>query len=86
LAAYKHYIELKSKARLLDVAIFGEPLNLIRSGRLIRNHKDFIYNDGTGVLKSTQDVPNRLAPWLQANLTEFVAMHSSSHLAAIVFP
>jgi len=26
LAAYKHYVELKSKARLLDVAIFGEPL------------------------------------------------------------
>jgi hypothetical protein len=26
LAAYKHYVELKSKAGLLDVAIFGEPL------------------------------------------------------------
>lgn len=25
LAAYKHYVDLKSKARLLDVAIFGEP-------------------------------------------------------------
>ncbi|WP_165987040.1 SMEK domain-containing protein [Caballeronia sp. SBC1] len=67
---------------------FGDTfiVDLIRSGRLIRNHKDFIYNDGTGVLKSTRDVPNRLAPWLQENLTEFTAKHSSSHLAAIVFP
>lgn len=61
-------------------------VDLVRSGRLIRNHKDFIYSDGTAVLKATQDVPNRLAIWLRENLTEFVARRASSLPTTISFP
>ncbi|MCY0853394.1 SMEK domain-containing protein [Cupriavidus sp. D39] len=60
-------------------------VDLYRSSQLIRNHKDFVYSE-EGVLKATQELPSRLAPLLQANLTEFVDRHSSSLPAAIVFP
>ncbi|ARK54922.1 hypothetical protein BOC36_18685 [Burkholderia pseudomallei] len=61
-------------------------VDLRRSGQLIGNHKDFVYSGEGTVLKATQDVPRRLAPLLQANLTEFVDRRSSSLSAAIVFP
>jgi hypothetical protein len=61
-------------------------VDVVRSGHLIRNHKDFIYSDGAAVLKATRDVPNRLATWLQENLTEFVARRSSSLPTTIAFP
>ena len=60
-------------------------VDVICSGRLIRNHKDFIYSDGTAVLKATSDVPSRVAAWLQENLTEFVARRSSPLPDTIVF-
>lgn len=61
-------------------------VDLHYASQLIGNHKDFIYGDGGPVLKATQDVPSRLAPILQANLTEFTDRHSSSLPTAIAFP
>ncbi|MGA4079921.1 SMEK domain-containing protein [Ralstonia nicotianae] len=61
-------------------------VDLHHSSQLNRNHKDFVYSDGGPVLKATQDVPSRLAPWLQENLTEFVARRSTPLPATIAFP
>ena len=58
-------------------------VDLLRSGQLIRNHKDFVYSVQETVLKMTQDVPDRIASLLQTHLTEFVARHSSSSLSTI---
>lgn len=61
-------------------------VDLLRTGRVVRNHKDFIYNDGTAVLKTTEALPKRVAPWLQENLAEFTARRSSAPPAVIAFP
>lgn len=61
-------------------------VDVICAGRLVRNHKDFIYSDETAILKATRDVPSRLASWLQENLTEFVARRVSSLPTTIAFP
>ncbi|WP_241332640.1 SMEK domain-containing protein [Burkholderia cenocepacia] len=61
-------------------------VDLLRTGCIVRNHKDFVYSDGTSALKATEALPKRLAPWLQENLAEFVAHRSSSLPGAISFP
>ncbi|VVE57735.1 hypothetical protein PAN31108_05237 [Pandoraea anhela] len=61
-------------------------VDVVCAGRLVRNHKDFIYSDGTATLKATHDVPSRLGSWLQENLTEFVARRMSSLPTTISFP
>ncbi|MCY0852452.1 SMEK domain-containing protein [Cupriavidus sp. D39] len=60
-------------------------VDLYRAGQLIGNHKDYIYSDGV-VLRATRDVPSRLAPMLQENLTELIDRRSASSPVAIVFP
>jgi hypothetical protein len=85
----KTYIDVYAapRAHILSCYLGDQFLvDLHRSGQLIRNHKDFVYSGEGTVLKATQDVPSRLAPLLQASLTAFVARHSSSLPAAIVFP
>ena len=61
-------------------------IDLVRSGHVIDNHKDFFYSDGRAQLKATVDVPLRIAPFLQSSLTEFVARRSLSLPISIVFP
>ncbi|MDN7894383.1 SMEK domain-containing protein [Burkholderia cepacia] len=56
------------------------------SGHCVGNHKDFVYYAGGGQLRATQDVPSRLAPFLQEYLTEFVSRRPSSFPATIAFP
>ncbi|KVK74265.1 hypothetical protein WS90_31130 [Burkholderia cepacia] len=56
------------------------------SGHCVGNHKDFVYYAGGGQLRATQDVPSRLAPFLQEYLTEFVSRRPFSFPATIAFP
>jgi hypothetical protein len=61
-------------------------VDLHHSSQLVYNHKDFVYRSEGTVLKVTRNVPRRLAPVLQANLTEFVDRHSSLLSASVLFP
>lgn len=60
-------------------------VDIFRSGQVMRNHKDFIYYDGS-TLKATNDVPRQLAQMLQENLTEFIARGETSLPDVIQFP
>ncbi|RQG99267.1 SMEK domain-containing protein [Paraburkholderia dinghuensis] len=97
LAAEIYEIETQRKTYIDVYQVQGEHIrsccfgdmflvDVVCAGRLVRNHKDFIYSDGTAMLKATRDVPSRLAIWLQENLTEFVARRSSLLPTTITFP
>lgn len=60
-------------------------VDIFRSRQFMRNHKDFIYYDGS-TLKATNDVPRQLAEMLQENLTEFIARGEISLPDVIQFP
>ena len=60
--------------------------DLHHSGKLIWNHKDFVYCCAGTALRATQNVPPRLASLLQVNLINFVERHSFSLPTVILLP